>query len=48
MRVCVHRGECMHVYMNACICTDAQKTLKVEKSNEFNVFFSGSSEFTDE
>ena len=25
MRVCVHRGECMCVYMSACVCTDAQK-----------------------
>jgi hypothetical protein len=21
VRVCVHRGECMHVYMSACVCT---------------------------
>ena len=23
--VCVHKGECMRVYMSACVCTDAQK-----------------------
>ena len=24
--MCVHRDECMRVYMSACVCTDAQKT----------------------
>jgi hypothetical protein len=21
MRVCIHRGECIHMYVSACICT---------------------------
>ena len=25
MRVCVHRGECMRVYMSACVCTVFKK-----------------------
>ena len=28
MRVCVHRGKCVRVYMSACVCTDVQKKLK--------------------
>ena len=28
MRVCVHRGECMRVYMSACVCTDVQKKVR--------------------
>jgi hypothetical protein len=29
VRVCVHRGECMRVYMSACVCTVFQKKKKV-------------------
>ena len=25
MRVCVHKGGCMHKYISACVCTDVRK-----------------------
>jgi hypothetical protein len=29
VRVCVHRGECMRVYMSACVCTVFLKKKKI-------------------
>ena len=42
MRVCVHTGECMRVYMSVCVCTDAQKKTKniflnISKNYEKNI-----------
>ena len=31
--VCVHRGDCMRVYMSACICTVLKKNYRVGMAN---------------
>ena len=28
--VCFHKGECMRVYMSACVCTDVKKNLVIK------------------
>ena len=33
MRVCIHRGECMRVYMSDCVCTDVKKKRR-ENANQ--------------
>ena len=45
MRVCLHRDECMHVYMSTCVCTVLKKKLSLHltqlpgPSGHFLVFF---------
>jgi hypothetical protein len=33
--VCIHRGECMRVYMSACVCTDVKKNYLKDVFPEF-------------
>jgi hypothetical protein len=35
VRVCVHRGECMRVYMSACVCTVFLKKKKIIENGKY-------------
>jgi hypothetical protein len=34
---CVHRGECTHMYINACVCTVFLKK-NIGKTQQYNIF----------
>ena len=37
MRMCVHKGECMRVYINACVCIVFKKISPIEKKRDLMV-----------
>ena len=39
MRVCVHRGECMRMYMSACVCIDVKKQRHARLFKNLDTFF---------